>query len=590
MLVGITQVKPFHQIGLSVSLQHLSITKHSLSFTLEVVPQYDISDLSLSLVLTSGLFSAEWPLYFTSDQTPVLLDGVAATYDLQSEVSFSFCIDNHLTSWLNLSLDPSIVNDLTQWKSFFSGTLSTFPFENPSLVVSQALKSANRFAVSKPPSKYSHFCQLLSQPDFVVSLVKLCRKGCFPSIFSENHCLLLASKLVLNWNILLLQEAGQRILVFQGVTSCDAIYIPGINDLIINCHITVDQISQCIQVLLRSPEFFAINNSRSLVGFLVGHSRPYHCNYDSLLALQRVRDAGQLYPHDSLFSKSDEAFLDLTGGLALSQQHQIRTKEDLNELIECQNGFLLYLGSLFFRPGKTPDPSNLQLATRVDESLRHYARSSSVLSSLGALDYLEECQPLLWVGITGQKRRWLQQVEGTASILNTLYESYPNLGVVFDGWTPSLSSSKYHRRESRKDDNVIRQIIKLLHFRKQGRFGILAGLPMREKIRVGMSVDLFMANYTTGSLNVARICQKPGVGHMSLRMSDSRDQHIHHQTRELDPLFVSDLVEPDLPTGYTNYSIPWQALYNSLIDILEELQIPASSPPQHLVVPKFLNS
>ena len=586
MLVEITQAKPFHPNGLSVSLQHLSITKHSLSFTLEVVPQHDISDSSFSLVLTSGLLSLDWPLRLTSDLTPVLLEGEAATHHLHPEVSLSLCIDSLLTPWLKLSLDPSIVNDLNHWKSFFLGNLSTFPFANPSLVSSKALKSATCFAASNPPSKYTRFCKLLSQPDFVVSLAKLCRNGYFPGIFSEKHCLLFASKLVLNWNILLLHDADQRILVFQGVTSCDAVYIPGFNELIINCHITSDQISQCIQVLVRTPEFFAISNPRDFTGFLVGHSRPYHCNYDSLLALQRVREASQLYPQDFLFSKSDEAFIDLSDGLGLSQEHQIRSKEDLNELIEHQKGFLLHLGSLFFRHGKIPDISALEIANRVDKSLRQYANSSSVLSSSGALDFFDDCEPLLWVGITGQKRRWLQQVEGTASILNRLYQSYPKLGVVFDGWTPPLTSSKYHRREARKDDNVIRQIIKRLHFRSQGRFGILAGLPMLEKIRVGMSVDLFLANYTTGSLNVARICQKPGLGHMSLRMADSRDQHIHHRTREIDPVFVADLVEPDTPTGYTNYSVPWQAMYNCLIDILEELPIEAASPPQRLAVPE----
>ena len=65
---------------------------------------------------------------------------------------------------------------------------------------------------------------------------------------------------------------------------------------------------------------------------------------------------------------------------------------------------------------------------------------------------------------------------------------------------------------------------------------------MLEKIRVGLSVDLFVSNYTTGSLNVARICQKPGVGHMSRAMSNSRDQHIHHHTIEIDPQFVNDQI------------------------------------------------
>ena len=203
--------------------------------------------------------------------------------------------------------------------------------------------------------------------------------------------------------------------------------------------------------------------------------------------------------------------------------------------------------------------------------------NSNIFTS-GALDFIEECYPLFWVGITGQKRCWLEQVEGTAEILNTLYEYYPKLGVVFDGWTPPLTSSDYHRKEARKDNEVIQQIIQKLHFRKDGRFGVVAGLPLLEKIRVGMSVDLFLANYTTGSINVARICKKPGVGHMSSKMSHHRSQHIHYATREIDPRFVKDQADADTLPGYVDYSIPWQAIYNQLIEILVDLNIKPLKP------------
>ena len=53
----------------------------------------------------------------------------------------------------------------------------------------------------------------------------------------------------------------------------------------------------------------------------------------------------------------------------------------------------------------------------------------------------------------------------------------------WDGWTPPLANSKEHQKEILKDDKVIRSIIKRLHFRKHGHFGITAGLPMLEKIR-----------------------------------------------------------------------------------------------------------
>jgi len=101
--------------------------------------------------------------------------------------------------------------------------------------------------------------------------------------------------------------------------------------------------------------------------------------------------------------------------------------------------------------------------------------------------------------------------------------------------------------------------------------GVIAGLPLLEKVRVGLGVDAFVANYTTGSLNVARICARPGVGHMGQRMAASKHQHIHHHTREIPSELVQDVSDPSTPTGYVNYSLPWEALYEDLVYLLNKL-------------------
>ena len=41
----------------------------------------------------------------------------------------------------------------------------------------------------------------------------------------------------------------------------------------------------------------------------------------------------------------------------------------------------------------------------------------------------------IWIGITGQKRSWQEQIEGYAGILNKLLEEYNGLTVIIDGMT-----------------------------------------------------------------------------------------------------------------------------------------------------------
>ena len=582
MLAEILNTNPIDHLGFNMTLKQLSITLDKLTFIVVVAPQQQLLSPALSLLISSG--SGSWSFSSNSQEDHDVIEGEILTKELDIDVSFTLHFSNIQYSWMQMRLDMTHLDDATRWSIYFSGYKRLMPALNLGGLAKQILDTAEIIYSGNPPAQFSAFCEHVTRPDFVVRMARLSRHGRFPGITAQDDGVLLASRLVVDWNILMIQEAGQRLFVFQGVTSCDAVFIPGLNKLIIVCHMTPQNILSCLRELSLTPEFYQLDRPRSFDGYLVGHARPYHSNYDSLLALQLIQDEGELLPEDALFSKDDEAFIDLGGGLGLTQDHQIRKKGSINKMTEAQDKYLLKLGFWFWCNQK-PDKHSFKLASTTDQSLRQFASGNSILSSSGALDFLEECQPLLWVGITGQKRCWLEQVEGTANILTTLYEYYPKLGVVFDGWTPPLTSSDYHRAEIRKDNKVIQEIIKKLPFRKQGRFGVIAGLPMLEKIRVGMSVDLFMANYTTGSMNIARVCQKPGVGHMSRKMADHKSQHIHYCTKEIDIQLVQDQSDPENRVGYIDYSLPWQAICNQLIDILMELNIEPSKPMVPLSIP-----
>ena len=585
MLAKVTNTNSIDHLGFDITFKHLIVTLDKLSFVGVVVPKHQLLPPDLSLLLASGSLNWSFPCKFQEEQH--VIEGEIPTSELAIDLSFKIYFNNIQCPWVEMRLDLTQLDDQIVWTNYFSGYKRLMPGLNVGGLAKRILNTVEVFHTGNAPSQFSVFCNHVRSPDFVVHMARLSRHGRFPGVTSQDDGVVLGSRLCVDWNILMIQEAKQRLFVFQGVTSCDAVFIPGLNKLIIVCHITPENILSCLRELSLTPEFYQLDGSCSFHGYLVGHARPYHCNYDSLLALQRILDEGELLPEDNIFSKDDEAFIDLSSGLGLTQKHKIQAKTSLNAMTESKCVYLLKLGVFFgLQP---PDKHSLHLVNTADTLLRQFASTSSNLSSSGALNFLEECQPLLWVGITGQKRSWLEQIEGTVAILEKLYEHYPKLGVIFDGWTPPLVSSHrsdYHSNESRKDNDVIQEIIKRLSFRKDGRFGIIAGLPMHEKIRIGMSVDLFMANYTTGSINIARICQKPGVGHMSNKMVPHKYQHIHYRTKEIDMTLVKDESDPHKPTGYINYSFPWQAMYNKLLEILTELDIKPSKPFAFLSIPK----
>lgn len=529
------------------------------------------------LVIESTQQSREWHLEGSGEVWG--FSGSIPANELGEQILLSLREGNLQLPWVTLKVIRATQQELDHWQAFFVGSEADLPGPDLERICHCALLGCAVKESSDRPAALANFCDRAASKELVVEAAQLRDQGRFPSVLGKEPGRILASRLVMHLNLLLVQEGEQRFVVFQGVSSSDGVLLPGLNMLLLVCHLGEDTVRSCLRILCRTPEFFTPLHAARFGGYLVGHSRPYHCMYEGLLALEAVREANELQAGDSLFSKEGEAFVDLGSCLELSQPHQQLNQEALNELTSKNGIYLLQLG--FWFRSVIRDPALQTLAGTVDRQLRIAAQRDSQLASIGALAALERCSPLIWVGITSQKRIWIEQVEGIAALLNALHSSHPQLGIIFDGWTPPLTSSRYHRRETRSDDQVIRRIIKRLDFKTKRRIGIIAGLHLLEKVRVGLSVDAYVANFTTGSLNVSRICAKPGVGHMSSRMAASHPEHIHihHHTRTIAPELVQDVSDTNARNGYVNYSVPWEALYNQLTEILNEKRPKSENPP-----------
>ena len=212
---------------------------------------------------------------------------------------------------------------------------------------------------------------------------------------------------------MLIQESQHRLLVFQGVTSCDAVFIPGLNILIILCHISHQQISQCLEILSRTPDFFEQSNPTVFTGYLVGHSRPYHCNYDYLLlcSIFWKKENSLLtmlyFPRVMKLFSTHRSFGSSSGTSASNQRKSKRA---------CPSAAWLSpsVGIVVLSVGHKPDSRSLLHASHLDANITSYSTVSSTIATSGALALLEEFKPLIWIGVTGQKRCWLEQVNGVA--------------------------------------------------------------------------------------------------------------------------------------------------------------------------------
>ncbi|TCK07251.1 hypothetical protein [Marinobacterium mangrovicola] len=179
----------------------------------------------------------------------------------------------------------------------------------------------------------------------------------------------------------------------------------------------------------------------------------------------------------------------------------------------------------------------------------------------------------LWIGITGQKRSWVEQSSGYAQIINYLSNSIDKKLVVFvDGWT-AVHGSKAQGQVCDEDNAVASEIFLNLNCHDKVEFVSLVGFDYASKISASKVVDFFISNGGAGATVPLRIAQLPGVIHSNSSLFTFPDNYPSSIKIINKPPLVSDLVgEDNLISDKTSYSIAWDVVLNKLLDAIFELR------------------
>ncbi|MEG4496590.1 tetratricopeptide repeat protein [Microcoleus sp. F10-C6] len=186
--------------------------------------------------------------------------------------------------------------------------------------------------------------------------------------------------------------------------------------------------------------------------------------------------------------------------------------------------------------------------------------------------------PLLWITLRNYKRTWFSQIEGTANIIKSLHAIFPNLAVVFDGWSvPERDKQNASNETSIKalEQDCLQPILNLLP--PEIKTYNTIGHPIYETIVWAEAIDLYAVPFGTGMTFVTWIASKPGVGHGNKAYYDAVEDSFSPVYREnaVPPVLISkeyiieDENNPDATTR--NYDCDWQVIYNELMQILQNL-------------------
>ena len=168
---------------------------------------------------------------------------------------------------------------------------------------------------------------------------------------------------------------------------------------------------------------------------------------------------------------------------------------------------------------------------------------------------------VLWIGITGQKRSWIEQIDGYFQIVSRLSIALKTL-VIIDGMTATHGDVLTNNEDHEVAEKLIKKITPFADCVN------IVGKDYKTKISYCKKIDAFIANAGTGSMVPLRFCKKPGVLHSNTKLFTFRGEYPEH-VKKVNNAYIVDEKSEGIGGDRISYHIDWQAVYNQLITIIK---------------------
>ncbi|WP_293652097.1 hypothetical protein, partial [uncultured Campylobacter sp.] len=179
----------------------------------------------------------------------------------------------------------------------------------------------------------------------------------------------------------------------------------------------------------------------------------------------------------------------------------------------------------------------------------------------------------IWIGLAGEKRGWLEQIDGLTQILSILTNYFENIKIYFDGMT-----SYENIKMEFKDNSLLYNMFLESISKRKLKIDIecLIGKNYKEKINYASNVDIVIADVGTTTIACCEISKKPVVGFFTSKPAGYTSRCILHKYLDIPCRFVNQNYV--LPVGDTiwdilkSFHIPWEHIYNLTAELLEEVK------------------
>jgi tetratricopeptide (TPR) repeat protein/glycosyltransferase involved in cell wall biosynthesis len=207
------------------------------------------------------------------------------------------------------------------------------------------------------------------------------------------------------------------------------------------------------------------------------------------------------------------------------------------------------------------------------ERIRQTALQKCSIDFLTNLKKIKQHDPVLCVQVRAGGRVWISQVMGIANIINQLFLDYPNLTVVFDGWSVTGKEDSLSSCWSTisMETEVMNQIVALIN--PNIPIHSVIGCTTFETSAWWIEViDLHISPNGSGLTYGSWIANKPGVVHGPIGTYWTKPLYTESIYREnlLPQVFIPE--QHIIDKGDGSYNCDWRVIYGEVIKILKVIE------------------
>lgn len=328
--------------------------------------------------------------------------------------------DEALHLWKHLRLtNNSDRLSILAWKNFITNNLEQISEEQSlslqkvelnfikSIITEKAYKIFKPIEVSKINSlsktEHAYFQKFINKTkseSFCVNLIDSIRASNnikLPHPFKEGISTSKDSYHYINGRTLLrfTTDNNETFFLIQYVSSGDALFFPNRNIIVLDYHLSYDDVVEHIQALCKNFNYVLEKSkikNQKFGGIIASHGRPYHFYYDTLPAINLLNKSQLLHTAPQIIMNTGGDFLSIKDLYSLNIEETVLNSNEIERSTQTNQSFYIQAG-IRYQSNNEIDNNNI---LDLDSKIREYSIKNKTNSAKQIIDKTKKCFPLIW--------------------------------------------------------------------------------------------------------------------------------------------------------------------------------------------------